>query len=187
MELTADEKDMLAFVARNPDEAAWRGHYRSLNLPGHDSTDSALSGRIRRLRERPDAQLFVDQQEKALERNRIDAMKAADGAGWKVEEARQELAEETYRLVTATVKYERGRVEAAVADDSGKTRASSPQHIAKLVEVGERISARQAGGAGMTPEERTADAKRLGIVQGEAVVVPVRVGAPKPSKQEGKA
>jgi len=53
--------------------------------------------------------------------------------------------------------------------------------------VGERISAREGRGAGMTAEERAADAKRLGIVPGEAVVVPVTVVASKVPKQEAKA
>ncbi len=187
MELTADEKDMLALTARNPDPEAWRDHYRHLQLPCHESTDKAVGTRIRKLRERPDARLFLDQQQLELERNRIDAMKASDGAGWKVEEARQELAEATYKLASAAVNHELGRIEAAEEDDTGKKRASAPNMTAKLIEIAERLSARSAEGAQRTPEERAMLAKQLGIVQGEGIVVPVKAGPPQPPKQEAKA
>jgi len=182
MDLTADEKDMLALTARNPDVAAWREHYRLLKLPGHDTTNNVVTGRIRKLRQRPDAKLYLDQQRAELERNRVDAMKEADGAGWKVEQARRELAEETYRLAITAMVNERKKIEDGVVKG-----ASTPSSIAKLVEVGERMSTRPGDAGGMTAEQRSAEAKQLGITVGESVVVPVSATPSKPPKAEGKA
>ena len=176
--LTADEKDLLALMARDPDEVVWRTRYRILKLPGHDKDDGQITRRINALRARPDAQLALDQQRRELERNRFDAMQAADGANWQREKARAELEESTYRLAQAAMDHELGKFK-----PGGKP--STPSSVAKLLETGLKIAGTEGSSGGMSPEERLLLAKRAGIVESkpdEMVAVPLPHGV-----EEGKA
>lgn len=176
--LTADERDLLALMARDPDEAVWRTRYRLLGLPGHDSTDAAIQRRINTLRGRADAQLVLEQQRRDLERNRMDAMRASDGAHWEREKARAELEESTYRLAQAAMDHELEKF-------GGKGKPSTPSSVAKLLETGLKIAGTEGPSGVMTPEERLLLSKKAGLVEAppeQAISVPLPPGV-----EEGKA
>ena len=156
--LTADERELLAVMARDPDEAAWRTHYRLLKLPSHECEDNVIQRRINVLLGRPDAQLVLAQQRTELERNRMDAMRAADGAHWHREKARQDLERATYELAQAAMDHELGKFK-----PGGKP--STPSSVAKLLETGMKIAGSEGSDGGMSPEERLLLAKKAGIVE----------------------
>lgn len=174
--LTADERDLLAVVARSPDEGAWRTHYRLLKLPGHEGGDNSIQRRINGLLKRGDAKAVLDQQRHDLDRNRLDAMKESDGAHWQHAKVRAELEESIYRLAQAAMDHELKKF-----NSGGKP--STPSSVAKLLETGLKIAGREGGDQDMLPEERLLLAKKVGIVQGEQAVVP----ALPPGVEEGKA
>ena len=164
--LTADERDLLAVMARDPDEAAWVARYRALKLPGHWGSDGVITAKIHRLQGRSDAQLVLEQQRLELERNRMDAMRESDGAHWQREKARAELEESTYKLAQAAMDHELEKF-----GEGGKP--STPSSVAKLLETGLKIAGTEGGGGGMSPEKRLLLSKRAGLVEDGQGAVPV--------------
>lgn len=167
--LTSDEKDLLALMVRNPDKVAWRAHYRMLKLPGHEGNERCIIARIRDLRARSEAKVFMQQQAREVEANRITAMQRADGAAWNREQARAELEENVYRLANAAVE------EQLDALDAGR-KAASPSQIAKLLEQAGKLAGRAGGKRKYSTEELRELAKQFGVEvpSGEGVVVQVR-------------
>jgi len=108
----------------------------------------------------------------------MDAMRAADGAHWHREKARQDLERATYELAQAAMDHELGRFK-----PGGKP--STPSSLAKLLETGMKIAGTEGSSGGMSPEERLLLAKRAGIVESTPEVT---VAVPLPHcVEEGKA
>jgi len=166
--LTAAEKDMLAFMARDPDRKAWRAHYRLLKLPKYAAPDIVVTRRLNRLRARPDAKIFLEQQRRETDNNRVAAMREADGAGWDRERARVELEQKIYELAAAAVDEQLEKL-------AGDGKAASPNQLAKLIEQGARLAGQTSGGSRLSTEQLRESAKELGfsLPGTESMVVPV--------------
>lgn len=164
--LTADERDLLAFMARETDEGAWLARYRELKLRGHTDRDGQIRRHINLLRARPDAKMVLEQQRRELDRNRIDAMKAADGAHWDRQRAQEKLHQTMVELAQAA-----GEDQLAKYELGGKP--SGLAGIAKIIETGVKIADSGGDGGGMTPDERRANAKAAGLIDETPVVTPV--------------
>jgi len=186
-DLTADQKDLLALCVRTADDVAIREHCRTLHLVPEKHDDAAVGRYVQRLRARPDAKLYMAQQQRELERNRIDAMKDADNAGWEREKARAELERSTYELAQRAATHQLTLIDLAEAPDS-KVKAPSGSSMAKLIDICRVLSGQSGGGRTKTAQERRDLLRTAGLLADEPAAVPVAVVKPPvPKLPEGIA
>jgi len=192
MELTADQKDLLALVARTDDEEALRARCCELGLADADKRKTAAGTVVKALCRRPDAKLYLDQQRKELERHRLDAMKEADSAGWNREKARAELERQSYELALRAVKHNLTLIDVAESGAEDAKAAPSGSSTAKLLDICRSMAGEKGTRRVRTPQEQRDLMKAAGMLAdddgggGKPVTVSVR-SMSRPGTPEGKA